>query len=143
VTEVIKRALYFGYGDGGHFLHDGNGRISSYKYEERYPGFPWDIGLLDAGLLKNRKVQDWPDGRVHWTCGGNPMWIAFFWWDRSGDKRSASNSGFYVQGFNLVPKENRDEQLRAAFEFACSQWPDVIKRQEFPLALQPCLLETQ
>jgi hypothetical protein len=107
-----KLALYFGYGRGGHFLR---GPLrDTLDPQQEYPGFPWSIGSLDCGLLKNGKVPDAPDGRVHWTCGGKPvLWHAFFWWDRSGDKRGASNSGFYVRGF----------------------WPKVVERQRFPLVL--------
>lgn len=126
-----KLALYFGYGRGGHFLRDG-GNVDSCLYGDgkEYPGFPWDIGLLDTGLLKNRKVPDRPDGRVHWTAGGTPLWLALAWWDRSGDKRSNSNSGFYVQGFSHL-------EVQAALDFAREQWPDVDRRQAFPPVLEP------
>jgi hypothetical protein len=123
---VNKLALYFGYGSGGHFLR-GLSR-DTLDPQRDCPGFPWKIEHLDTGLLKNRKVPDDPDGRVHWTCGGTPdLWFAFFWWDRSGDKRGASNSGFYVRGF---------DSARDAFAYACEQWPDVVARQAFPLVLE-------
>ncbi len=127
VVAPTKRALYFGYGSGGHFLRSGPYQ-STLNPQREFPGFPWDITLLDGGLLKNRGVPDWPDGRVHWTCGGSPLWLAFFWWDRSGDSRGASNSGFYVQGFSHV-------QAQEAFAFACEQWPDVVSRQKHGLQL--------
>lgn len=126
VIADTRRALYFGYGSGGHFL-----RLSTCESTldpARIPTFPWSIRLLDTGLLENRKVPDVCDGRVHWTGGGTPFWFAFFWWDRSGDRRGKSNSGFYVQGFAHT-------EARAAFEYACSQWPDVVKRQRHPLVL--------
>lgn len=126
VIAEKKRALYFGYGSGGHFLR-GLDR-DSLDPPRDCPGFPWEIDLLDSGLLENRKVKDNPDGRVHWTAGGTPLWLAFFWWDRSGDKRGASNSGFYVHGFSHLDRA-------AAFEYACSQWPKVVARQRFPLVL--------
>ncbi len=114
VVATEKLALYFGYGDGGHFLRGITGSRSSTLEPQRYfPGFPWEIQHLDTGLLVNREVPDQPDGRVHWTCGGTPLWLAFFWWDRSGDPRGASNSGFYVQGFSHL-------EAQAAFEYACS-----------------------
>lgn len=130
-----KLALYFGYGlnhDGGHFLHSLEHRLSLHNPEHDVPGFPWTMRLLDTGLLENRKVPDEPDGRVHWTVsrdlpdGG--CWHAFFWWDRSGDKRGNSNSGLYVRGFEC-------SQAREAFTFACEQWPGVVARQKFPLVL--------
>ena len=128
-------ALYFGYGNGGHFLRSKNGR-DSLTSQEDHPGFPWTIGNLDTGLLENGKVPDDPDGRVFSTCGGAPiegtplrdLWIAFYWWDRSDDARPGSNSGFYVHGFEWADRES-------AFRFACAEWPDVVKRQLFPLRL--------
>lgn len=70
------------------------------------------------------------DGTVYNTCGGKTtLWIAFYWWDRSVDKRYGSNSGFYVTGFDWVDKQ-------AAFEYACSMWPEVVSRQKVPLVLK-------
>lgn len=130
VTAVRKQALYFGYlDDAGHFLHGLRSRYG--EPQKQCPSFPWTLGNLDTGLLKNGKIPDTPDGRVHWTCGGKgSLWHAFFWWDRSGDKRANSNSGFYVEGFTL---EQRDE----AFAFACGTWPEVVARQHHPLVLVP------
>lgn len=120
----MKRAFYFGCLDrAGHFLRETDG-ATVYNV----PGFPWGEGLLDGGLLRNRKVPDEPDGRVHWTGGGQPFWFAFFWWDRSGDKRGNSSSGFYVQGFPHM-------EPQAAFDYACAQWPDIVARQIHPLVL--------
>lgn len=122
-----KRALYFGFVEGY-----GHGLCLNTRHRvdpSEVPGFPWGYDLLDTGLLKNRKVPDLPDGTVHWTGGGRPLWLAFFWWDRSGDKRAACNSGFYVQGFAHT-------DLQAALDYACSEWPHVVTRQLFPLVLQ-------
>jgi hypothetical protein len=130
VITTTKRAFYFGYGDGGHFLRQSNSWRTTLDPQKDIPGFPWSIELLDTGLLKNRKVPDHPDGRVHSTAGGSPLWIAFFWWDRSGDQRPGSNSGFYVQGFC-----HNCTQL--ALDYACTEWPAVAARQPFPLVLQP------
>lgn len=122
-------ALYFGYGDGGHFLRCDTPETQTLRPKQSFPGFPWEIQHLDGGLLCNRQVLDRPDGRVHWTCAGRPvLWHAFFWWDRSGDKRPGSCSGFYVRGFDIGQREE-------AFEYACSQWPDVIERQKFVFQL--------
>lgn len=127
VVAKEKVALYFGYGSGGHFLRRGDS-FRTLSPEEDIPGFPWTGALLDSRLLSNRGVPDVPDGRVHWVVGGTPLWLGFVWWDRSGDKRGASNSGFYVQGFHHT-------ELQAALDFACSQWPDVVARQHHPLVL--------
>lgn len=122
-----KKALYFGcWRDSGHFLHDISGL---HVYTERIKDLPWDECLMDTGLLKNGKVKDIPDGRVYWTCGGLAFWYAFYWWDRSVDKRGACNSGFYVRGFGWP-------EAQEAFDYACSQFPHVVARQKYPLVLQ-------
>lgn len=127
----VPLALYFGCVDRqGHYLHHPDGR-SDTDPRRLHPGFPWRIGLLDSGLLRNGRVSDDPDGRVWWTCArGAPLWFAFHWWDRSLDRRPASNSGLYVDGFDA---DNRE----AAFAFGCQAWPAVIARQAHPLVLQP------
>jgi hypothetical protein len=119
-----KRALYFGSLGHGHFLHTGAYRSTL----DPEPGFPWTMPILDSGLPRNRKVPDEPDGHVHWTGGGSPFWFAFFWWDRSEDRRGASNSGFYVTGFHYT-------EPREAFAFACAEWAAVVQRQLHPLVL--------
>ncbi len=84
---------------------------------------------MDTGLLKNGEHDDIYDGRVFWTCGGLSFWYAFFWWDRSGDSRGNSNSGFYVRGFGWP-------EAPAAFAYACEQFPGIVARQRLPLILQ-------
>jgi hypothetical protein len=121
-----KKALYFGcWTNAGHFLHEtGGGHV--YNLPE---DFPWTEDLMDGGLLKNRKVKDFPTGQVYWTCGGKALWYAFCWWDRSVDSRGACNSGFYVRGFGWP-------EAQAAFDYACSQFSFVVERQKYPLVLQ-------
>jgi hypothetical protein len=121
-------ALYFGCWDKpGHFLHEASGRC---LYGAVPDGLPWDEGFMDATLLRNGNVSDVPDGRVFWTCGGSKtFWYAFYWWDRSVDSRGACNSGFYVRGFGWP-------EAQAAFDFACGQFPHIVKRQLYPLVLQ-------
>jgi hypothetical protein len=128
--EKGKLALYFGCWDrSGHFLHDINGSTVWHNYG--LPSdLPWDETVMDGGLLKNGKIPDVPNGKVYWTCGGSEaFWYAFYWWDRSIDKRGACNSGIYVRGFSWP-------ESREAFEYGCSQFPFVIKRQKFELVLQ-------
>lgn len=129
-----KRALYFGCWDGlGHFLKDVRGR---HVATEEIPGFPWNIGHLDTGLLKNGRHDDVCDGRVFWTCGGrSDLWHAFFWWDRSVDHRSNSNSGFYVSGFDFVDLTDQPQRVKRAFAYACDAFRHVVIRQKFPLTL--------
>jgi len=126
-----KLALYFGCWDrSGHFLHYKDGKTIYWPRRE-IPGIPWDEGLMDGTLLKNGKVDDVETGEVHWTSGGRDAhWHAFYWWDRSVDKRGACNSGFYVRGF-----EHGHEN--EAFAFACEAFPTIVKRQHFPLRLIP------
>lgn len=127
-----KRALYFGCEDpryAGHGLHsDGNEQETIYP-KSTYPGFPWNAGHLDGGLLTNGKVKDTPTGKVYWTHGGKTdLWYAFYWWDRTGDSRPGSNSGLYVLGFDV-------RQEKEAFEYGCSKWPKIIGRQKHSLEL--------
>lgn len=127
--KLGQAALYWGcWRAAGHYLHNPNG---STIYDPRHdiPGFPWSLSLLDGGLLKNGKHPDNYDGKVFWTCGGSPFWYAFFWWDNSIDRRGASNSGLYVRGFGW-PEASK------AFYYACERFPDVVRRQKYPLVLQ-------
>ena len=126
--DGAKMAVYFGCRrETGHYLF---GERENLWDTSRVPGFPWTIGHLDGGLLKNGKHPDVYDGKVFWTCGGKPLWLAFFWWDNSVDRRGASNSGFYVRGFDFTDRQ-------AALDYACSVFPDVVARQRQPLVLQP------
>jgi hypothetical protein len=128
--EKGKLALYFGcWNQAGHFLH-GPGGASVRPNHGRPSDFPWDECIMDAGFLRNGKVPDKPDGRVFWTCGGaDAFWYAFYWWDRSVDKRGACNSGIYVRGFGWP-------EAQSAFEYGCAQFPNVVRRQKYPLVLQ-------
>lgn len=128
--KVLGRlALYFGcWDDSGHYLHDAHG--SHIWNKRRPPDLHWDDALMDTGLLRNGKRADVVDGRVWWTCGGAlAFWYAFYWWDRSVDRRGGSNSGFYVRGFGWPEQQD-------AFDYACSVFPRVVSRQRFPLVLQ-------
>lgn len=126
----MKIALYFGcINEPGHYLFGARGSKSTLRPQSDYPGFPWTIAHLDGGLLENGQEPDRETGRVRWTCGGRPtLWFAFYWWDRSVDGRPASNSGFYVSGFEIGEQEQ-------AFEYACKQWPKVVSRQRHGLTL--------
>lgn len=135
--EIAKRALYFGCRDAnepGHYLQEGTKVLWVTPPEIDH----WDA-VMDGTLLKNGKHPDIPDGRVWWTCGGrDDLWYVFVWWDRSGDRRPASNSGFYVRGFApaVLSPETARGNSRPAFEYACSVYPEVVGRQRHPLVLQ-------
>ena len=123
-----KLALFFGcWGQPGHYLHAASGRTLWNDGTDLK--LPWNSGLMDGGLLKNGERPDVYDGKVFWTCGGLTFWYAFYWWDRSGDQRGNSNSGFYVRGFGWP-------EARAAFDFACTAFPSIVSRQAHTLVLQ-------
>lgn len=123
----MQRALYFGcLEDIGHYFWTIEGRSSMYGREtERWLPGAWDK-LADSGLLMNGKVPDKPTGDVYWTCATEDR-FAFFWWDRSVDTRSGSNSGFYTTGI---------ADRNAAFDFACKAFPTVVARQKHPLIIK-------
>ncbi|WP_242095450.1 hypothetical protein [Sphingomonas sp. CROZ-RG-20F-R02-07] len=123
-----KLVLFFGADPMGHYLHTPKGK-TIWDACRDIPDFPWSMPLLDGGLLRNGERTDIYDGKVFWTCGGLSFWYAFFWWDRSADKRSASNSGFYVRGFGWP-------ETTAAFDYASEQFPRIFARQKHPLILQ-------
>jgi hypothetical protein len=124
-----KTALYWGcWQRAGHYLHKTNGS-AVWNPRSEISGFPWSEPLLDGGLLRNGKRVDIYDGKVFWTCGGSPFWYAFFWWDNSIDHRGASNSGFYVRGFNWP-------EAQVAFDYACAEFPGIVARQKHTLILQ-------
>lgn len=131
-----KLALYFGCAkSAGHYLYDATLRE---VMDHRVPDLPWHLGLMDGGLLKNGGVRDEITGHVRWTCGGRPhLWFAFYWWDRTGDRRTNSNSGFYVRGFepNRVTRETVHAIAPKAFAFAMESFPSIVLRQEKPLVL--------
>lgn len=124
-----KQALYFGcLNTIGHYLHYPNGK-NIHNVKQEFPDLHWNFSLMDTGLLRNGNIVDIYDGKVFWTAGGSSFWYAFYWWDRSFDTRSNSNSGFYVRGFDWPQEQD-------AFEYACGQFPSVVSRQKHPLLLQ-------
>lgn len=127
---MTQRAFYFGcYGNTGHHLRGFGSRRTLCDPIRQICGFPLVLPELDGALLKARGVPDEYDGRVYWQTSENGKWLAFVWWDRSGDSRPGSNSGFYVIGFTAL-------ELQAAFDFACAQWAEVVARQTVPLVLE-------
>lgn len=124
---MTKEVFYFGYKTRGHHLYHENAQMRIVDCLN-VRGFPWD-DIIDAGLLEAWNVADRPDGRVHWIQDEKSLWYAFCWWDRSGDTRPNSNSGFYVKGFNKGERT-------PAFIHACSKFPEIVSRQKFNLKLQ-------
>lgn len=135
---MSKLALFHGcWGEAGHYLFDKDHRT---VWRDRLPpGLPWNDGHMDNLLVVNASnKKDITDGRVFWTCGGRAeLWFAFVWWDRSGDSRPNSNSGFYVRGFGPDPLTPETAKAAAgeAFAFACAEFPKIVARQHFPLCL--------
>lgn len=128
-TSIRKEAYYFGCitkgKASGHYLYNVNGNSIR---DPRSHGLAWSLDMMDGGLLKNGKHPDIYDGKV-FCVPATEKRIAFFWWDRSGDPRGASNSGFYVKGFDWNDRQS-------AFNFACKKFPQVEERQKHPLTLQ-------
>jgi hypothetical protein len=137
MSDQTKRALYFGCLDAnepGHYLQEGHKTLYDTPAEIAF----WS-DVMDGTLLKNGRHPDVVDGKVWWTCGGTPdLWYAFVWWDRSGDRRPNSNSGFYVGGFapDVLSPETAKANAALAFRYACEAYPCVVSRQRFPLVLQ-------
>lgn len=124
-----KLALYFGcWRELGHYLRFPGRTVRLSDRDEL--ALPWSDSLMDGGLLKNGKRPDVYDGKVFWTAGGaKAFWYAFYWWDKSIDRRPGSNSGFYVRGFGWP-------EAQEAFDYACSEFPTVVARQTPALVLQ-------
>ena len=128
-------AYYFGLlGPYGHFLHGVDAKVIWHP-ERTIEHFPdaW-LRLMDTGLLRNAKLPDEITGIVKWTCAA-PDWNAFVWWDRSGDSRPGSNSGFYVSGFPSTDIASTLQAARNSFDFACEQFPQIVARQAKPFIL--------
>lgn len=122
----------------GHFMYGLPGRRITLQPDHDMAGFPWTGQLCDTGLLINTKVPDRPDGRVWWTLARTAIdvrWYAFYWWDRSGDKRPNSNAGFYVRMLDSREDEPFGPEATLAFEYAKSVWPKVVARQKYALRL--------
>lgn len=129
------RAFYFGYCQGsGHVFQNEDGK-TIWNIERDVPDFPpaWMNPTMDTGLLRNSREPDKETGMVKWTCSKSG-WFAFVWWDRSGDKRPNSNSGFYVH-LDKNLSDNFEEMAKRAFEFACKKFPKVVDRQNCQLVL--------
>lgn len=105
----MNRVYFFGdrsipsYSHCGHFLYEPNGR----GYVRGFTGSedtttPWKLVELDQGLLvaaDQRGCTDERDqvqglARLHHRDG----WTALSLWDRTGDRRSGSNSAIVVEG---------------------------------------------
>lgn len=121
-------AFYFGCLDPerhGHFIYENGVKCS---LDPARFGIPWPIKMIDTGLLHLLGVKDEVTGIAYHSMTVNnekKLWHAFVWWDRSGDTRPNSNSGFYVTGFD------KDQKVEA-FEFAKRYWPEVVERKGQP-----------
>lgn len=126
-----KRAFYSGtLRETGHYFWLSEHKCVLYDCDilEAIPNFiPAWAKIWDGGLLQNSQTPDIYNGTVIAVPAKGP-WIAFAWWDRSIDSRGASNSGFYVSGFEWADRAE-------AFKFAMEKWPDVVERQKHPLVL--------
>lgn len=100
------KAYYFGCWSPdrcGHFLYDENGRNAERTAKNL---LPVKLESLDGGLLNG--VPDVPGNAVLFHGRG---WTLLSFWDRSGDKRGASNSTFLLPGrlqFGLAVETAKD-----------------------------------
>jgi len=102
----------------GHFLHDEKGKqYSSFGTDNPTP---WSMVELDTRLApKTDKMQEHGKASIHYKNG----WTAIAFWDRTGDKRYASNSVFLcneVLMFNgmLAKAEEAFPKIFARYERA-------------------------
>lgn len=111
--------LYFGCIGAGR----GHNLFKSENGHPRYQHFystPWGRDI-DTGLCPKPEPKQ-PDGVLCYRVKDG--WSAIAFWDRSGDQRPGSNTVFLVNAF--VP-------ALELLELARRQWPDVFKRENFPL----------
>jgi hypothetical protein len=104
---VTPRMFYFGpWATAGHFFYDEHGRS---VHEENVQGFPFghyngrvfvdgclQPGCPDPDDRLRRKTRPEIEGEalLHHING----WTALCFWDRSVDKRGASNSNYFAEG---------------------------------------------
>lgn len=111
---LTAEVLYFGFvANFGHDLRSKRRRVDIYK------DTPWGA-RLDGGLLEC--VPDNPNGK--WHEFQKDGWSAVAFWDRSGDKRGASNTAFIVHD---------EMDGKSILELAAVQWPEVFARPGFPI----------
>lgn len=111
------KAFFFGVIDPhdlGHFLYRTDGRRVYHTEEKR--SMPFRTEVLDGGLLPVGGVEE--QGKCFLSVING--WTVLGMWDRTGDKRGASNASFIVEGIHTVSK------MRAfAAELFPKQWARI------------------
>lgn len=122
------RAYYFGcWGQTGHYLYEPSGRTTWNRITPNIHGGSLDGGFCgDPALARYRygeTVPTWshegaqPEGRARITHLDG--WTILAFWDRSLDRRDASNSAFLLQGTH---------DFQAMVAMASARFPSVWKR---------------
>ena len=113
---MSQKIYFFGVAsphDLGHYLYRsaGQGHISK-VYETEQKDIPFRTTALDGGLLAQPETTRPQLSIVNgWTIVGT--------WDRTGDKRFASNASFIMEGVHT---------LEAALAKAASEFPGLYAR---------------
>jgi hypothetical protein len=123
LPEEPMKAYYFGYVDGGHFMHDVR---LVHVHDDVVPWKDIDCRLQPGAMLikatrqyyeASRDQQVQSAGLLHHLDG----WTAIAFWDRSGDERHGSNSVFFFD--KRLTFDEAVEQARLSF-------PEIVARME-------------
>lgn len=123
--------FYFGCIDGpGHFFHGQGGTTKVRALEDHLTALFDGLDSLDGKLCWNSPRRDHhrydrrgeTEGQAFVTHRGG--WTALAFWDRSVDRRGASNSAFFVQGTLTFAQIVRVARHR---------WPKIWARFAFPV----------
>lgn len=123
-----KDIRYFGcWGEPGHYLYD-----CEHRMIVRQEAAIWRSRNLDAGYCPNAAVDSFwiahgpqieGEALLHHVDG----WTVLAFWDRSGDRRSGSNSAFLMRG------EHTFEDVVNMSKF---YFPEIWKRFTFEVRLK-------
>lgn len=97
----------------GHFLYGSDG----YKiYDEHRSGLPFKFQILDGGLLP----PNVPEEQAKHHLSHINDWTVLTMWDRTGDRRGASNASFVAEGaFDL------DAMVEISLQAFPEQWARI------------------
>lgn len=128
VGQPRVECFYFGYSRGsGHVFCTPRGGVDYAIEREANAAFGrgLDTYLCWNGPKTDRDnyaSRDETEGRAFRTCRGG--WTAVAFWDRTGDKRGASNTAFVARG---------DLTFAQLIRAARHTWPQVWARFTFPV----------
>jgi hypothetical protein len=110
---------YYGYVDGGHFLY-----TETLRYNPKLKrDVPFSGSELDSSILSSREYEQYqPQG--YGIISYQRDWTYLAFWDRTGDDRGNSHSGFMVRGIWSF-----DQMINMAKE----KFPTIFERFNFEL----------